>query len=114
MREKNDAFEEVLRRTEDRKRRKEKNRMKWIYGCAGAMTVLILALALLPPVHIDGKVDQTMGSFLLNAEAGGYILVGVIALGIGAFITLLCVRKAKKNQFKKQNGGRNDEDKSVE
>lgn len=114
MREKDDAFKEVLRRTEDRKRRKELNRMKWVYGCVGTMAALVLGLALLPPVHSMDRVDDDMGSFLLSAEAGGYILVAVIALAIGAFITLLCVKRAKQKQQNHQNGGHNDEDQSEE
>ena len=114
MRDKDVAFREVLKRAQAEKRRRERNRVGWLSAASGVLTVLIVLLALQPSRVAEGTVNGAMGSFLLRAEAGGYILVGVIALGIGAFITLLCVRKAKKNQFKKQNGGRNDEDKSVE
>lgn len=105
MRDKDIAFRDVLKRAEAKKRRRERNRVGWLSAATGVLTALIVLLALQPSRYAEGTVNGTMGSFLLQAEAGGYILVAVLALGLGAFITLYSVKRATKQSQKNQKDG---------
>ncbi len=42
--------------------------------------------------------DSYYGAFLLTPQAGGYVLIGVIAFALGAVFTLLCKHLSKKNK----------------
>ena len=105
MRDKDIAFRDVLKRAEAVKRRRDRNRVGWLSAATGVLTVLIVLIALQTSRVAEGTVNGAMGSFLLRAEAGGYILVAVLALGLGAFITLYFVKRATKQSQNNQNNG---------
>lgn len=54
-----------------------------IYGLAGGYSAMA-----------DG---QSMGAFMLSSEAGGYVLVTVLAFAAGASAAVLAIRSAQKN-----------------
>ena len=55
--------------------------------------VLLLAICILPGNRAQTPAETAFGSFLLPAEAGGYVLAAVLAFVLGVTITLLCTRK---------------------
>ena len=77
------------------------------------VAVLLLAICILPGNRAQTPAETAFGSFLLPAEAGGYILAAVLAFVLGVMITLLCMRKRippQKNERPKdpkndENGG---------
>lgn len=61
--------------------------------CAVLTAGLYLSLA---GGHEHGLVPGLYGATLLSEEAGGYVLVGVLAFAAGVVLTLLCIRQRKK------------------
>lgn len=55
--------------------------------------LLLLVICTLPGNRAQASAETAFGSFLLPAEAGGYILAVVLAFALGVIITLLCMRK---------------------
>ena len=53
--------------------------------------------------------NSAYGAFMLNNEAGGYILVGVICFAIAVIVTIVCIRysekKQKETEWKKEDNG---------
>ena len=97
-------LDEIFRRAEAVRRRQEEHRARLLGGAAAA-----LALALI--VMIGGfarrgaEVHGTaLGAFLLGPEAGGYVLVALIAFALGIVLALLAQkhRQTKEHEGKKE------------
>ena len=61
-------------------------------ACATFSTLLIACFVSLP--SLGGTVARPVpfGAFLLPGEAGGYVLVGVLAFVLGVALVILCLR----------------------
>ena len=64
---------------------------------SGASTMLAAALFacfyLLQPLTGSSMSAASFGAFLLSGEAGGYVLVGVIAFALGVALVILITRR---------------------
>ena len=49
---------------------------------------------------VQGKAKGTYGAMLLHEDAGGYVLVGVIAFAVATVITVVCIRYREKSKKK--------------
>ena len=82
-----EGFDEVLRRGQEIKK-KHDQRVKHVLTATSA----VLAVALLGVLGIFTGVgtatDTIYGSFILPAEAGGYILTAVIAFALGIVVAM--------------------------
>lgn len=83
------ALEEIMRRSRQIEVRRERRSVR-IYSLAsllliGALAVIISGMAG-GPVPAGGQ--AVMGSFLLPAQAGGYVLTAVIAFTLGVILTI--------------------------
>ena len=79
--------------------RRDRRACRRLSGAAGALlTALVLVIALLPETAATAYNGSVYGSFLLSAEAGGYVLAAVIAFALGVVITLLCLKQRQKNR----------------
>lgn len=51
---------------------------------------------------MTGKVTETVpglyGTLMVHEDAGGYVLVGVIAFTVAVIITVLCIRRIDKGK----------------
>ncbi len=93
----NEAFDEIKRRGERIRYRHEKR-----VGQGLSASVFLLSAVLLGTVGVlTGREVQGMqtvyGSFLLPAEAGGYVLVAVLAFALGVALTLMIRKYTEKN-----------------
>ena len=92
------SLREVLRRGR-RLREKRRQRMQAFLSAAAVFTVVLLGAVL----HLFGKLvpvkgeTSVYGAFLLQQEAGGYVLVGVICFAAAALLTLAMVRHREKS-----------------
>ena len=96
----------VKQRTLERRRRREKRR---IYRLSALCVALLVGLAgTLWAVTVGGGTQLSGGAFgsmLLYEDAGGYVLVGVIAFSVAVVITVLCMKykaKIKQNDIKEE------------
>ncbi|MCR5798714.1 MAG: hypothetical protein K6G69_01440 [Lachnospiraceae bacterium] len=99
-------FDEILKRGNIVKQKHVKKMIK-IYSCA----TLVLSFALIGLFGIfvrSGAVsnDTTYGSFILPVETGGYILLFILAFGLGVIVTLF-LKKHRDKEYE-------DEDKIVD
>ena len=92
-----EQLEEIIARGKEFRKKKERR----ITGAlAAAATALIAVLVI--GMGTVGKTGHTgaasaYGSFLLAEEAGGYVLVAVLAFALGAIVTgLVCRHRMKK------------------
>ena len=99
-----EALQEIMRRSRHIERRREKRSIR-LYSfvslfAIGALVLLISGMAegVMP---ISGQ--EVMGSFLLPAKAGAYVLTAVIAFTFGVILTIKTqkIRNAKQRQVDK-------------
>ncbi|MEG1578442.1 MAG: glycosyltransferase [Oscillospiraceae bacterium] len=90
---------EVLTRTKRLRRQRERHLLE---GLSALCLLLTVGLAVafggvmrgLPPDTLEAVTFATM---LLHEGAGGYVLVGVLALVAGVMITMVCLWRHKKH-----------------
>ena len=91
-----EALAEIMRRSDQIIIRRDRRACRRLSGAAGALlTALVLVIALLPETAATAYNGSVYGSFLLSAEAGGYVLAAVIAFALGVAVTLLCLKRKK-------------------
>ena len=71
-----------------------------IYGVASlVLLVFLVAFTLLQEGTFHNMdTGQLAGSSLLDANVGGYVLVGVLSFAAAVAITLLCIRQKNKDR----------------
>ena len=95
-----EALSEILCRSDRIIVRRFRRACRLLSGTAGGLFALLaLVIAALPGGPASASAGTVYGSFLLSAEAGGYVLTAVIAFALGIAVTLLCRRR--KTQTKK-------------
>ena len=100
MRSIEEQMKEILRRKEYYLALKQFSRLAFLG--AGLGFLLIAALMLVP--GIQGTVTQpqasALGATILGPEAGGYVIVGLLAFALGVVITVLIQRRKKAQGMK--------------
>jgi len=97
-----EALKEIMLRSERISRRKDQRTCRVLSAAAaGLFALLIFMIAILPGRGASSSFGSVYGSFLLRQESGGYILVAVIAFLVGAAVALLCLRRKKQINDKK-------------
>lgn len=98
MKDREAKLDEIFRRAEAVRRRQEEN---WTRLLGGATVALALALI----VMIGGFAGRgaeihgtALGAFLLGPEAGGYVLVALLAFMLGVAAALLAQRHRRMKQ----------------
>ncbi len=92
-----EALKEVFKRGHEIKAQHERKIISAMATVVGVLTfALIGTLGYLVRVPVDGSGTQ-YGSFILSSEAGGYVLVAVLAFVLGIAFTIL-VRLVKKHR----------------
>ena len=100
-----EALKEILKRSRQIEHRREKRSIR-LYSfvsllALGALTLLISGMT---GGTIPAGGQEVMGSFLLPAEAGGYVLTAVIAFTIGVILTMKTQKiryMSRKNNLKR-------------
>ena len=100
MKDREAKLDEIFRRAETVRRRQEEKRTRLLGGATAA-----LALALITMIGgFAGRGAEVrgtaLGAFLLGPEAGGYVLVALIAFALGIVITHIIQQRriAEKNK----------------
>ena len=92
-----EALSQILRRSERiawRRKRRSCQRLGGI--CSALLAVLALSITVIPGKPAVTSAGSVYGSFLLSREAGGYVLIALIAFVLGVAVTLLCLHYRKK------------------
>ena len=94
-----DAMREIMVRKDRIVRRREQARRRRL---GGAAVLLALALVLtFSTLHLPSDPAASgYGACLLSAQAGGYVLLGMVCFGLGVCFTLLCSHIRKRNRRK--------------
>ena len=97
-----EALERILQKGGGIRRARARRRTQLLFAASAALFVALLtAIAVLPGRSAEAPAGSVYGSFLLSMEAGGYVLVGILAFALGAAITLLCVHINKERNKKR-------------
>lgn len=89
-----EALAEVMRRSDRIVLRRSRRSCRILSGASALLTAILLLVICNMPGGSDSVFTGTVyGSFLLSAEAGGYVLAAVLAFVLGVSVTLLCVKK---------------------
>lgn len=67
---------------------------------------LFSCLYLLQPCSASAVRQTSFGAFLLSGEAGGYVLVGVIAFALGVALVIFVLRRREAISHEKSGSGR--------
>ena len=104
MKDREAKLDEIFRRAEAIRRRQEEHRTRLLGGATAA-----LALALI--VTVGGFAGRgaeirgtALGAFLLGPEAGGYVLVALLAFMLGIVAALLAQRHRQMKQREGKKG----------
>ncbi len=92
-----EALSQILRRSERIAWRRIRRSCQRLTGiCSALLAVLVLSITVMPGKNAVTSAGSVYGSFLLSREAGGYVLVALIAFVLGVTVTLLCLHYRKK------------------
>ena len=92
-------FQEILRRSETLRKKKERCTIQALASSFAAFLVLlILGVCLFSRRETTEEIRSVYGAFLLPAEAGGYVLAAVAAFVIGVIVTVFCIRYREKKE----------------
>ena len=98
-----EAMAEIMRRKISILDRKRKNMNMALSAAAIVLfAMLISTIALIKGSSAESADVSVYGSFILGEEAGGYILVALLAFILGVVVTILCRNYTNKK-------GENDE-----
>ena len=104
MKDREAKLDEIFRRAEAIRRKQEEHRTRLLGGATAALALALVAL-------IGGFAGRgteirgtALGAFLLGPEAGGYVLVALIAfaLGIAAAMLTQRYRRVKEHEGQKE------------
>ena len=96
-----EALSEILKRSEKIIYKRERNARLILSSASGVLLLaIVLIIALLPGKMAEPAKDSVYGSFLLNAQAGGYVLAAVIAFALGITVALFCLKYRRKTNKK--------------
>ena len=93
-----EALSQILRRSERIALRRKRRSCQRLTGiCSALLAVLVLGITVMPEKLAVTSAGSVYGSFLLSREAGGYVLIALIAFVLGVTVTLLCQKGRKKH-----------------
>ena len=81
------------------KRRKtiiEKRRISRMYLSAAGMTLILIALLITAPGvkgNIGKESNPYLGALIFGPEAGGYVIVALVAFSLGILVTKIIIKK---------------------
>lgn len=104
------ALLEVQVRGRNIRRRSECKKTLGLSTAVACLSVLlVMSGSLLMPNLSTFLSQSSYGAYLLSGEAGGYVLMGVMAFVAGACITLICLRaKARADEKQSYEDSRSD------
>ena len=95
------SVEEQMKEISRRKKRFEDARKSRMYAAAGAVLLMALVVVITFAPGTVAVFEQNrmtvLGSTILGAKTGGYVLVALTAFTLGVFATLFC-RQYRKNK----------------
>lgn len=98
-----EALSQILRRSERIALRRKRRSCQRLGGiCSALLAVLALSITVMPGRTAVTSAGSVYGSFLLSREAGGYVLIALIAFVLGVAVTLLCQRYRKRKTSHKE------------
>lgn len=92
-----EALAEIMHRSERIALQRIRRSCQRLTGiCSALLAVLVLGITVMPEKLAVTSAGSVYGSFLLSREAGGYVLIALIAFVLGVAVTLLCLHYRKK------------------
>ena len=92
-----DQLQEIMRRKKQRRNRRSRQITGLLSGAAACLAVASAAVvSVFSGLGTSYVADSAYGAFLLSSRSGSYVLCGVIAFVCGSLITVLCVRRKRK------------------
>lgn len=103
------SIEEQMKEISERKKRYETSRRnrELAFTGAGLLMSLVLVISIAPNVSgfIEQNKNSVLGSTILGAKTGGFVLVAVIAFSLGICVTILCRNYVMENKRRNRKNG---------
>ena len=100
------SVEEQMKEISRRKKRYEDARKGRVFAATGAglLAALIVVITIAPSTAAVFEQNRmtVLGSTILGAKTGGYVLVALISFTIGVFVTMFCRQYRKDKQDRKK------------
>ena len=100
------SIEEQMKEISRRKKRYEDARKGRVFAATGAglLAALIVVITIAPSTAAVFEQNRmtVLGSTILGAKTGGYVLVALISFTIGVFATMFCRQYHKNKQDRKK------------
>jgi len=104
-----ESLEIVLQRRRQILARRDRQVRRSLGGAVGVLSAALVLLICLMPGGADTAASRSVyGAFLLSREAGGYVLVSVIAFVLGAAVTLFCLHRRRSGTTRSPGSKKND------
>ena len=100
-----EAFEEVIRRSRAMKIRHERKVATIMSAAASCVAIAILFTKGVFDSFTGMSAENAYGSFLISPQAGGYVLASVIAFCAGVGVTI-AIRRYRKDNDNNRKGSR--------
>ena len=101
---------EIMGRGEKLRQKKERRVIRGLATSASALAILLTAFLSTLGQRGSAGAPTDYGSFLLAAEAGGYVLAAVIAFALGVVVTVL-IHRYRGRDRPESPGEKNDNEK---
>ncbi|SNU08224.1 hypothetical protein SAMN06297422_11664 [Lachnospiraceae bacterium] len=93
-----EALNEIMKRGALVREKKEKQRTRILTASAFVVGIMLMCVLSIYAGAAARSSESVYGSFLLPAEAGGYVLTAVLAFTLGVIIAVLVRSYRKKNK----------------
>ena len=108
-----EAIREIMLRRKRIEIKRERHKANVLMGLSVSLIIaLTMVIGIGPGRAIRAPEGMTYGAFLLSPEAGGYILIAILAFAVGIMTTLICLQLKKKSDLNL--GGMRDEGQAEE
>ena len=95
------SVEEQMKEISRRRKRYENVRKNRVFAITGSCLLmsLVAVISIAPGIEVSYEQSKTtvLGSTILDAKTGGYVLAALIAFTLGVLVTLIC-RQYRENR----------------
>ena len=91
-----EALNEIMKRGKLIKQKREKRQMQILAASAFVVGIMLICVLRIYSGAVAQTSETVYGSFLLPAEAGGYVLTAILAFTLGVIIAVLIHKYRKK------------------
>ncbi len=104
------AVSEIMKRSKRIRQKRHQSMQAALFGASMVLfALLVTTIAGFSGYSSTGATESVYGSLMLPQQAGGYVLVAVLAFACGMILAVLLMYYRNHQNNRKENGGKEDE-----